>query len=127
MKAMISSHKYNKNISAAANASLSRRAVVVSLQRIALFVGVIFAISFIILFSSTVITFAKSKETKTPVKEYISIQVQANDTIWSIAEEKIEGFSIKRADYINEVKHLNNLSSDQIHTGDFIVVPYYHY
>ncbi len=127
MKSMISSHKYNKNISQAANVSLSRRAVVVSLQRIILFVGVIFAISLIILLSSTVITFAKSKETKAPVKEYISIQVQSDDTLWTIAEEKIDGFSIERTDYINEVKQINHLSSDQIHTGDYIIVPAYHY
>jgi hypothetical protein len=52
--------------------------------------------------------------------------VERNDTLWSIAQEyndKDHYDSIR--DYIKEVMQINSLSDDEIHYGDYLIVPYY--
>jgi hypothetical protein len=69
---------------------------------------------------------AKDDSVKTAYKYYKSIMVERNDTLWSIAEEyndKDHYDSIK--DYIKEVMQINSLSDDEIHYGDYLIVPYY--
>jgi hypothetical protein len=69
---------------------------------------------------------AKDDSVRTSYKYYKSIMVERNDTLWSIAEEyndKDHYDSIK--DYIKEVMQINSLSDDEIHYGDYLIVPYY--
>lgn len=58
-------------------------------------------------------------------KYYASIQIQQGDTLWGIASayRSPEYGSIR--DYIDEVKELNQLRSDEIHAGQFLIVPYF--
>lgn len=67
----------------------------------------------------------KAGATTHNVKYYTCISIEADDTLWSIADTYItdEYNSIK--DYIDEVKSINNLSSDKIYYGATLVVPYY--
>ena len=59
-------------------------------------------------------------------KYYKSIVVSNNDTLWSIAEEYMDGEHYTSInDYINEVKTMNSLSGDSIQYGRHLVVPYY--
>lgn len=59
-------------------------------------------------------------------KYYKSIVVSGNDTLWSIAEEYMDAEHYDSInDYIKEVKHMNSLSDDSIHYGEYIVIPYY--
>jgi len=58
-------------------------------------------------------------------KEYHVVQISAGDTLWSIASENIgQGYTDINS-YINDIKSVNNISSDHIVEGDVLVVPVY--
>lgn len=57
-------------------------------------------------------------------KSFTSIEIEDGETLTSIAEE----YAISAAqysDYIEEVKSINNLKSDTIHTGCYLMIPVY--
>ena len=58
-------------------------------------------------------------------KYYTSIQIQDGDSLWSIAEQyKTEHYESTQ-DYINELIILNDLTSETIHEGQYLMVAYY--
>lgn len=59
------------------------------------------------------------------VKMVTSIQVQEGDTLWSIASRYYSDEYNNMNTYIDEIRDSNGLSSDTIHTGNYIIVPYY--
>ena len=56
---------------------------------------------------------------------YTDIQIQNGDTLWSIAKtyNKYSGMEIR--DYIRELKHMNQMISDEIHAGDSLTIVYF--
>lgn len=58
------------------------------------------------------------------VVNYKSIEVEAGDTLWTIADEYMGNEFTDREDYIDEVKRLNHLSTDTIQAGAYLIVPY---
>ncbi|GMQ57045.1 hypothetical protein AN1V17_14390 [Vallitalea sediminicola] len=58
-----------------------------------------------------------------PEKSYVSIKIEENDTLWSISRENMNKEYYTTRNYIKELKHINNLSSDIILYGDYIIVP----
>ena len=69
---------------------------------------------------------AKDDSVATSYKYYKSIVVSGNDTLWSIAEEYMDGEHYDSVnDYINEVKTMNSLSDDSIRYGTHLIIPYY--
>lgn len=118
--------KYNDKISAKANESLRKREAVVRRQRGILAVAIILVVAFGILLGSSINALASSdKDISSYNKYYVSIRVESGDTLWSIADEYVEGFNLSKNDYIAEVCQINKISEDEIHAGDYIVVPYY--
>lgn len=72
------------------------------------------------------ISVAKNKSDNTPIyKYYTSIQIQSGDTLWDLANDYITTEYQSINDYINEVKNLNSLETDDIHEGQYLTVPYY--
>lgn len=66
-------------------------------------------------------------EANHPISElkYKVIQIEEGDSLWSIAEENMDpGFSDIH-DYILEVKRCNQLDSDNITSGNYLMIPYY--
>ena len=69
---------------------------------------------------------------KEPVSEiqYKVIEVAEGDSLWSIARENLAseanqaGFS-DIYQYVHEIKKCNNLKSDQINAGCYLMIPYY--
>ncbi|MCU6761244.1 Cell division suppressor protein YneA [uncultured Roseburia sp.] len=56
---------------------------------------------------------------------YKSIEVKEGDTLWSIADTYMcEEFDNKQ-DYIDEIKSINHLTDDTIHSGSYLTIPYY--
>ena len=51
--------------------------------------------------------------------------VQQGDTLWSIASKYYSDEYDDMNDYIKEIKYSNRMYSDDIHTGNYIIVPYY--
>lgn len=58
-------------------------------------------------------------------KYYTSIQVNAGDTLWDIAQEYKTAEYSSTKDYVEEVKEINHLTNDTITTGCYLTVPYY--
>ncbi|WP_167956583.1 cell division suppressor protein YneA [Anaerosporobacter faecicola] len=54
-----------------------------------------------------------------------SIQIVKGDTLWGIAEENITSHYRSIEDYIDEIMECNALTSDVIHEGQYLIVPYY--
>ena len=118
--------KYNHKISERANESLRKREVVVRRQRGILALAIIIIVAFGILLGTSMNALASSdKDIASYNKYYVSIRVESGDTLWNIADEYVDGFNIDKTDYIAEVCQINEISSDDIHAGDYIVVPYY--
>lgn len=55
---------------------------------------------------------------------YKSIEIESGDSLWSIAEEYTTDDFENTADYVKELKRLNNLTSDTIHEGQYLLVGY---
>lgn len=53
---------------------------------------------------------------------YKSIEIKAGDSLWSIADEYMTENFDDTADYVMELKRLNNLTSDTIHAGQYLLV-----
>ena len=56
-------------------------------------------------------------------KYYTSIEVQKGDTLWTIAQQYADD-DADYASYIEEVKEMNQLTSDTIHAGEYLTVSY---
>lgn len=54
-----------------------------------------------------------------------SVYIEAEDTIWSIAQEYYTKECGTMQEYVQEIKDTNGLSGDGIHAGGYLVVPYY--
>lgn len=52
---------------------------------------------------------------------YESIRIQEGDSLWNIAEEYCGTESV--TSYVSELKELNNISSDTIHSGSYLLIP----
>lgn len=118
--------KYNDKISQRANESLRKREAVVRRQRGLLAIVVILIVAFGILLGTSINALASSeKDIASYNKYYVSIRIESGDTLWSIADEYVEGFNLSKSDYIAEVCQINGISEDNIHAGDYIVVPYF--
>lgn len=59
------------------------------------------------------------------VKLVTSVEIKKGDTLWSIASEYISDEYDNVSDYIKEIKQSNGMNSDEIHSGNYIIVPYY--
>ena len=58
-------------------------------------------------------------------KYFTSIEVNAGDTLWDIAQDyKTAEYSSTQA-YVKEVMEINHLSDETITTGCYLMVPYY--
>ena len=61
--------------------------------------------------------------------QYKVVEIKNGDTLWSIAKENMDntndsGF-INIYQYIHEIKRCNNMKSNQINAGCYLMVPYY--
>ena len=61
--------------------------------------------------------------------QYKVVEIKNGDSLWSIAKENMDntndsGF-INIYQYIHEIKRCNNMKSNQINAGCYLIVPYY--
>ena len=57
--------------------------------------------------------------------EIILVDDESPDNSGKIADEYVGNFNISRAEYIDEICQINSISEDDIHVGDYVVIPYY--
>ncbi|CRZ34394.1 LysM domain-containing protein [Herbinix hemicellulosilytica] len=59
------------------------------------------------------------------VKQVTSVQIQNGDTLWSIASRYMSCEYKDLNEYVEEIMLSNGLTSEKIHAGNYIIVPYY--
>ncbi len=118
--------KYNHKISKRANDSLKKREAVVRKQKVFFALVIIMLVSLGVLFGTNVKTLASSKaDVASYNKYYTSVRIEAGDTLWDMVDDYIEDLNISKREYIDEICRLNGIVEDEIHAGDYIVIPYY--
>ncbi|MCI5741455.1 MAG: LysM peptidoglycan-binding domain-containing protein [Lachnospiraceae bacterium] len=68
---------------------------------------------------------SKASDEAQNCKYYTSVRIEEGDSLWDIAGEYMTEEYENKTAYIAEVKELNQLGDDEIHTGEYLVVPYY--
>ncbi|WP_313154105.1 LysM peptidoglycan-binding domain-containing protein [Lacrimispora sp.] len=70
---------------------------------------------------------ALAGETEGPAvdKYYTSIEIQKGDSLWSIAGTYLENSGMTTAQYVKELKNINGLKEDTIHSGQYLTVMYF--
>jgi hypothetical protein len=97
---------------------LRRRIVIVGVTCIAMF---LICATFVNLYNVNA-----NNTSKNPLyKYYTSYQIEPGDTLTSIAQKYTINSDVSVQDYIDEVKKNNNLVSDKINSGSYLVVSYY--
>ena len=101
------------------NVFSSKRMLFIAITVVAILLGVVIG--------NNVINSSHSSAYTTVEKElcYTSIKIQSGDTLWTIAEEYMCPEYDDINAYIKDVKQINNLHSDTIHAGRYLMVPYY--
>ncbi len=56
---------------------------------------------------------------------YTSIQLRQGDSLWDIADQYSKGSPYSVKEYVEELKKINNLKMDQIHSGEFLTIVYF--
>lgn len=65
-----------------------------------------------------------SQKEQASLKYYKSIEIQPGDTLWGIAEQYMTNEYNSIQEYIDELKEMNHLSSDQIHDSRYLMIAY---
>ncbi len=80
----------------------------------------------IILFSNHSVTNASESGNNVQLtKYYKTITIEQGDTLWSIAQEYKSGDYKTTQDYVNELISMNGLHSEQITSGQKLVIAYF--
>ena len=66
-----------------------------------------------------------SEQSKVAFKYFKSVMIEYGDTLSSIGEQYQDAGYLSDDQYLNEVIRINALQSDQIHAGEYLVLPYY--
>lgn len=92
-------------------------------KRVVIFMIILmFVLLFSILFITRTVT-AKLPDTTTRLT--VSVKIEKGDTLWKIASEYYSEEFNDMETYIGMIKRCNGLTSDTIHAGGYLVIPYY--
>lgn len=69
--------------------------------------------------------FAKEPETPDYIPYYKSVLLEEGDSLWSLAAEYSSSTPYTIAEYISQLRSINGLSDDTIHTGCYLTIVYY--
>ena len=79
-----------------------------------------------VLIGSSIAASGQSKAAQnTSYKYYTSVEIEKGDTIWNIAEEYMTPEYGSIQGYVEEIKSVNNLGDDDIHSGQYLMIPYF--
>ena len=72
-------------------------------------------------FSNSIV---RAKEPSSDI-QYKVVEVQEGDSLWSLAAEYSSSTPYTTAEYISQLRSINGLSDDTIHTGCYLTIVYY--
>ncbi len=104
-----------------------RRAKQVFYQKLALITLSLIIVLLCAFFASCKMASGKSNASLSVQSEkyYTSIEIQAGDSLWSIAKEHMSAEYGSIQEYVTEVIALNQLSDETLHAGEYLLIPYY--
>ena len=91
---------------------------------------VLFILAFVLILGSSFCgnslmnTMAEEPAGPKMVTYYKSIEIEKGDTLWDIAEEYAPGTGLTTVQYVQQLKQMNHLGEDTIHTGCHLIVMY---
>ena len=109
----------------------NRRAAVRRQQRARQRMMIFFCLTIVIMFIigvgfGTILTRAEEPSHENAVRYYANIEIASGDTLWEIADEYMDtAYYASRTDYMNEIMTVNGMVSDQLISGQKLIVPYY--
>ena len=95
--------------------------------------SVMAAVIFLLLTMSLLLRIFMGPETNVragiPLSEvqYKVVEINYGDTLWSIAKNNMNPGYTSIKDYISDIKECNQMSSDKLNTGGYLMIPYYEY
>ena len=90
-----------------------------------LFAGVILILIICVSFGAFFVSaHEKTSADDTVYKYYKSIEIQSGDTLWAIAEDTMTDEYNSVAEYVQVLKDMNNLDSDNIQAGQNLIIAY---
>ena len=66
-----------------------------------------------------------AKEEQNRLPYYKSIQIEEGDSLWKIANRYRDGSHMTTDEYVRELKEMNGLKQDTIHSGQYLTVVYF--
>ena len=95
----------------------------VALQKLFLLLSITLLIAIGIITCRTIFSSAKTPGNNTyDQKNYKSIVIEHGDSLWSIADEYCTVDSVDKQTYIDELMQVNNLKSENIQSGQYLIV-----
>lgn len=89
-----------------------------------LFTGVILIFTICISFGAFLVSAHEKSGNQNVYTYYKSIEIQPGDTLWEIAENTMPDEHGSVAEYVQQLKDMNNLSSDKIYSGQNLIISY---
>ena len=92
-----------------------------------LFIILMMAAAFTFGFFSQNLLSVHAEEEEVPERNryFTSIQIQNGDSLWDIARRYSEGSGYSQQEYVEELKRMNGLRHDHIHSGEYLTVVYF--
>lgn len=97
------------------------------MKKKAMIIGILvsaLAIAVLIIGMNTVRSDAKKADRSTE-KIYESIEVNADDSLWTISSRYAENYGCSTKEYVETLRHMNGLTTDRICAGDHLIVVHY--
>lgn len=68
---------------------------------------------------------AEEKSVRPLNRYYTSIQLRQGDNLWDIAKQYSDGSGYSVKEYVDELKRMNGLTCEDIHSGEYLTVVYF--
>ena len=95
-------------------------------RKMFLFIAAVLLGGILALIGNVIFSRAKDSNETVTYKYYQSYQINAGDTLTSIAQTYADEEISSVSSYIKEVKQMNHLSDeDLLQAGDYLIIPYY--
>lgn len=90
-----------------------------------LLVGAFFILFILFLVTCLTPYIVSAESDNKKIKTIETIQIASGDTIWDLAKQYYTKECGDFKGYVAEIKKSNGLTSDKIHTGNYLIIPYY--